>query len=202
MIPNTHVRGCLREHAERRVWREGGGLGVYYINSLVCNLSEDIVKKYICRKYLHQIRETKYVGRIFVFHISNIFAERKYLYQMRLQDFWVFICQIYLQDVFFLNICTQTEARFFLCAYMQECMYICTCTCVYFSMRTCVRIDSCMCVCMCACMRVRVCVGVDTLTFPRLRTSAYRVAKTHRIPYLYRSFSAKEPYIQWLFCEK
>jgi len=23
----------------------------------------------------------------------------------------------------------------------------------------------------------------------------YRVAKTHRIPYLYRSFSAKEPYI-------
>jgi len=24
---------------------------------------------------------------------------------------------------------------------------------------------------------------------------AYRVAQTHRIPYLYRSFSAKEPYI-------
>ena len=24
---------------------------------------------------------------------------------------------------------------------------------------------------------------------------SYRVAKTHRIPYLYRSFSAKEPYI-------
>ena len=30
----------------------------------------------------------------------------------------------------------------------------------------------------------------------------YRVAKTHRMPYLYRSFSAKEPYNQWLFCEK
>ena len=29
----------------------------------------------------------------------------------------------------------------------------------------------------------------------------YRVAKTHRMPYLYRSFSAKEPYIRWLFCE-
>jgi len=30
----------------------------------------------------------------------------------------------------------------------------------------------------------------------------YRVAKTHRMPYLYRSFSAKEPYNQWLICEK
>ena len=30
----------------------------------------------------------------------------------------------------------------------------------------------------------------------------YRVAKTHRIPYLYRSFSAKVTYIQWLFCGK
>jgi len=30
----------------------------------------------------------------------------------------------------------------------------------------------------------------------------YRVAKTHRIPYLYRSFSAKVTNIQWLFCGK
>ena len=30
----------------------------------------------------------------------------------------------------------------------------------------------------------------------------YRVAKTHRMPYLHRSFSAKEPYNYWLFCEK
>jgi len=29
-----------------------------------------------------------------------------------------------------------------------------------------------------------------------------RVAKTHRMPYLYRSFSANEPYNLWLFCEK
>jgi len=29
---------------------------------------------------------------------------------------------------------------------------------------------------------------------------ANRVAKTRRIPYLYTSFSAKEPYIEWLFC--
>jgi len=30
----------------------------------------------------------------------------------------------------------------------------------------------------------------------------YRVAKTHRMFYLYRSFSAKEPYNLWLFCRK
>jgi len=30
----------------------------------------------------------------------------------------------------------------------------------------------------------------------------YRVAKTHRIPYLYRSFSAKMTNVQWLFCGK
>jgi len=30
----------------------------------------------------------------------------------------------------------------------------------------------------------------------------YRVAKMHRMPYLDRSSSAKEPYNQWLFCEK
>ena len=29
---------------------------------------------------------------------------------------------------------------------------------------------------------------------PDLRESAYRVAKTHRMTCLYRSFSAKEPY--------
>ena len=36
----------------------------------------------------------------------------------------------------------------------------------------------------------------------RERERCYRVAKTHRMPYLYRSSSAKEPYNQWLFCEK
>jgi len=30
----------------------------------------------------------------------------------------------------------------------------------------------------------------------------YRVAKTHRMPSVYRSFSAKESYIWWPFCEK
>jgi len=32
-----------------------------------------------------------------------------------------------------------------------------------------------------------------------LDDTQYRVATTHRMPYLYRSFSAKEPYNQWLF---
>jgi len=30
----------------------------------------------------------------------------------------------------------------------------------------------------------------------------YRVANTHRMPYLHRLFSAKDPYNQWLFREK
>ena len=30
----------------------------------------------------------------------------------------------------------------------------------------------------------------------------YRVAQSHRMPYLRRSFSTKEPYNQWLFCKK
>ena len=37
---------------------------------------------------------------------------------------------------------------------------------------------------------------------PNFNLYTYRVAKTHRMPYLYRSFSAKNPYNQWLFCEK
>ena len=32
--------------------------------------------------------------------------------------------------------------------------------------------------------------------------ATYRVAKMHRVPYLPRSLSAKEPYNEWLFCEK
>jgi len=41
-------------------------------------------------------------------------------------------------------------------------------------------------------------IGSTTVRLSSLRKHAaarYRVAKTHRIPYLYRSFSAKEPYI-------
>jgi len=43
---------------------------------------------------------------------------------------------------------------------------------------------------------------IESHTSFNLISSHYRVAKTHRMPYLYRSFSAKEPYNLWLFCEK
>ena len=32
--------------------------------------------------------------------------------------------------------------------------------------------------------------------------ASYWVAKIHRMPYLHRSFSAKEPYNLWLLCGK
>jgi len=51
-----------------------------------------------------------------------------------------------------------------------------------------VRVLVCVCVCVCMCVCACVCLCVDVLI------SIYRVAKTHRMPYLYRSFSAKEPY--------
>ena len=56
----------------------------------------------------------------------------------------------------------------------------------------------------CTIMRLRVCEKNTCISagfFWRNRCNMYihksfcRVAKTHRIPYLYRSFSAKEPYI-------
>jgi len=45
-------------------------------------------------------------------------------------------------------------------------------------------------VCVCGCMFLVAHIG------------CYRMLKTHRIPYLHRSFSAKVTYIQWLFCGK
>ena len=43
-------------------------------------------------------------------------------------------------------------------------------------------------------------LGVQAYT--KHTISDHRVAKTHWMPYIYRSFSSKEPYNQWLFCEK
>jgi len=43
-------------------------------------------------------------------------------------------------------------------------------------------------------------VNVCIYIYICIRTYMYRVAKTHRIPYLYRTFSAKVTYIKWLFC--
>ena len=59
-------------------------------------------------------------------------------------------------------------------------MYVCStvvfvCVCVY--------VFACMCMCMCEWMDAFKCI------------EGYRLAKTHRIPYLYRSFSAKVTYI-------
>jgi len=37
---------------------------------------------------------------------------------------------------------------------------------------------------------------------PSQQSALYRLAKMHRMPYLWRSFSAKEPRKWWLFCGK
>jgi len=49
--------------------------------------------------------------------------------------------------------------------------------------RVCVRVCVCECVCVCVC----VCVSVGGC-----QSVGYRVAKMHRMPCLYTSFSAKE----------
>ena len=59
--------------------------------------------------------------------------------------------------------------------------------CVHVHVRVSTYARARMCVCVYVCASVRGCALVCAHT--------YRVAKTHRIPYLYRSFSAKEPYI-------
>ena len=53
--------------------------------------------------------------------------------------------------------------------------------------------------------RTHLCVCVlftHTHTYHSWQEWFYRVAKMHRMSYLYRSFSAEEPYKWWLFCEK
>ena len=42
----------------------------------------------------------------------------------------------------------------------------------------------------------------STICVAKPWSNVYRVAKTHRMPYLYRSISAEEPYNYWCFCEK
>ena len=44
------------------------------------------------------------------------------------------------------------------------------------------------------------CMNTYIHTFTSKR--GYRAAKIRKMPYLYRSFSAKEPYNWWLFCRK
>jgi len=54
----------------------------------------------------------------------------------------------------------------------------------------CVRVCVCKCICACICVYVCICVAIR-----KCAAMCYRVAKTHRISYLYRSFSTKVTYI-------
>jgi len=45
------------------------------------------------------------------------------------------------------------------------------------------------------CIYINTCVAVRRSVLQLVFLCGYRVAKTHRIPYLYRSFSAKVTYI-------
>ena len=56
---------------------------------------------------------------------------------------------------------------------IMNCVFVCVCVCV---------------MCVCACESVCMCVREIALT------SYYRAVKTHRMPYLYRSFSVKQPH--------
>ena len=51
-----------------------------------------------------------------------------------------------------------------------------------------------VCVCVCVNLVFLSVLGLFELYSFLLCVWVYRVAKTHRMPYLYRSFSAKEPY--------
>ena len=107
------------------------------------------------------------------------------------------------------------------CVCVRVCVCVCVCACV--CVRVCARVCACLCMCVCACVCTRVCVHVcvsvcvcvcvcmcvrvssphsqrtDRKAHARdgnkQRKRIYRVAKTHRIPYLYRLFSAKVTYI-------
>jgi len=50
--------------------------------------------------------------------------------------------------------------------------------------------------------RERECVKEREREREREREKEIQLASCHRMPYLHKSFSAKEPYIKWLFSEK
>ena len=52
----------------------------------------------------------------------------------------------------------------------------------------------CVCVCVCACVRAFARAKMRLKANSTQFMHVYRVSKTHRMPYLYRSFSAKEPF--------
>jgi len=65
---------------------------------------------------------------------------------------------------------------------------VCVCTCVCVCVRyVCMCVGTCVCItCACALVRMLICIGFTQID--------YRVAKTHRMSYLYSPFSSKEPY--------
>jgi len=99
----------------------------------------------------------------------------------------------------------------------------CMCVCVYVCLCVCVRVLKCACVCVCpwcdsvmwvithsyvprriyAYYKTHSCVWCDSIVNATCHRPiyAYRVAKTHRIPYLYRSFSAKVTIFSGSFVE-
>jgi len=97
--------------------------------------------------------------------------------------------------------------------YVMVCSYACMYEYVFMNMYKCMDIclykNICICIHMCirmyirmyVCVRVCVCLYVNALLCGCLLMHVrYRVAKMHRMPHLCRSFSAEEPYNQWLFC--
>ena len=153
MIPNTHVRGCLQEHGERRVWREGGGLGVYYINSLVCNLSEDIVKKYIFAGniYIKYVNKNTLAGFLF------------FIYQMYLQkgnNYIKCVCRIfgfsyvkYICRMFFSQTYVHRQRRASFCVHIcrNVCIYVHALVCIFLCVPVFALIRVCVCVCVLVC---------------------------------------------------
>jgi len=80
-------------------------------------------------------------------------------------------------------------------------MCVCVCVCVCFCVCVCVCFCACVCTWMCVCVCVW-CVFACVCARACVRVCHYRVAKTHWMPSVYRSFSAKEPYNYWLFSEQ
>jgi len=93
-------------------------------------------------------------------------------------------------------VCVRERVLFILVAYLHiVCVCVCVCVCTI------------VCVCSCVCLSyVRHASGCLPRSLSEWNHCSvphmYRVAKTHRMLYLQRTFSAKEPYIWWLLCEK
>jgi len=116
-------------------------------------------------------------------------------------------------------ICVMTDDTVCVCVCACVCVRVCVCVCVCVCVSLHVRDDYSL---------AHLNLGgsdrrwlpvdkqTDPVSFPRLflvyrglfmsllcmYVCVYRVAKMHRMPYLDTSFSAKEPYNWWLFCQK